>query len=257
MAITIKTSEEIKIMRESGRILATVLQKIGEMAKPGVVTIELDRAAEALILSAGAKPAFKNYDGFKYSLCASVNEVVVHGYPSNYVLKNGDIIGLDLGVVYKGFYSDMAITVFVGSFSAKGGPASGWEAKRLINVAKKSLRLGIKKAKVGNTIGDIGNTIQRFVEDQGFGVIRDLCGHGIGKDLHEDPRIPNFGKRGSGEKIVEGMVICIEPMISMGDYNLKQAKDGYGYATKDNSLSAHFEHTIAITRKGAKILTEI
>ena len=249
MAVTIKTPEEIKIMREGGRILAQVLQKIGEMAKPGVTTLELDRAAEALILSYGAKPAFKNYEAFPYSLCASVNEVVVHGYPSNYILKNGDIIGLDLGVLYKGFYSDMAITVPVGEVS--------FEAKRLINVAKKSLRLGIKKAKVGNTIGDIGNTVQRFVEDQGFGVIRDLCGHGIGKDLHEDPRIPNFGKRGSGEKIVEGMVICIEPMISMGDYNLKKAEDGYGYATKDNSLSAHFEHAIAITRKGAKILTEI
>jgi methionyl aminopeptidase len=182
-------------------------------------------------------------------LCASVNENIVHGYPSKYVLKEGDIVGLDLGVVYKGYNSDMAITVPMGEVS--------FEAKRLINVTKKSLRLGIKKAKVGNTIGDIGNTIQRFVEGQGYGVIRELCGHGIGKDLHEDPKIPNFGKRGGGEKLVEGMVICIEPMVSAGDYNLRKSDDGYGYATKDSSLSAHFEHTIVITKKGPRILTEI
>ena len=247
--ITIKTPEEIKIMGEAGKILATVLKEVEKMAKPGATTLDLDRAAEALILSFDAKPAFKGYDGFKYSLCASVNETVVHGLPSDYIIKEGDIIGLDLGVIYKGYYSDMAVTVAVGKVS--------FEAKRLLNVAKKSLRLGIKKAKIGNTIGDIGNTVQRFVEDQGFGVIRDLCGHGIGKNLHEEPKIPNFGKRGTGEKLVEGMVICIEPMISMGDYNLKKAKDGYGYATKDNSLSAHFEHTIAITQKGPIILTEL
>jgi len=247
--ILIKTEEEIKIMREAGKILAKVLKELEKQAKPGVTTLELDRAAEALILSQGAKPAFKNYDGFPYSLCASVNENIVHGYPSNYVLKEGDIIGLDLGVLYKGYYSDMAVTVPVGEVS--------FEAKRLINVAKKSLRLGIKKAKLGNTVGDISNTIQRFVEGQGFGVIRELCGHGIGKDLHEDPKIPNFGKRGGGEKLVEGMVICIEPMVSAGDYNLIKADDGYGYATKDGSLSAHFEHTIAITKKGPRILTEI
>jgi len=247
--IIIKTEEEIKIIAEGGKILATVIKELEKMAKPGVTTLELDRAAEALILSMGGKPGFKNYGGFPYSLCVSVNEDIVHGYPSNYALKDGDIISLDLGVVYKGFNTDMAITVPVGNVS--------FEAKRLINVAKKSLRLGIKKAKVGNTIGDIGNTIQRFVEDQGFGVVRELCGHGIGKKLHEDPQIPNYGKRGSGDKIVEGMVICIEPMVTMGDYNIKKSKDGYGYATKDNSLAAHFEHTIAITKKGSRVLTEI
>ena len=247
--ITIKTQEEIQLMAESGKILATVLKEVEKMVKPGITTLELDRASEALILSAGAKPGFKGYDGFPYSLCASVNENIVHGLPSNYALKEGDIVGLDLGVIYKGYNSDMAVTVPVGNVS--------FEAKRLINVTKKSLRLGIKKAKVGNTIGDIGNTIQRFVEDQGFGVVRDLCGHGIGKNLHEDPKIPNFGKRGSGEKIEEGMVICIEPMVTVGDYNMKQSKDGYGFATKDGSLSAHFEHTIAITKKGARVLTEI
>lgn len=246
--ITIKTEEEIKIMREAGRILARVLKEIEKQVMPGVTTLELDRAAEALILSAQAVPGFKGHEGFPFSLCASVNENIVHGLPSGYILKNGDLLKLDLGLIYKGYNSDMATTVPVGEIS--------FEAKRLINVTKKSLRLGIKKAKVGNTIGDIGNTVQRFVEDQGFGVIRELCGHGIGKDLHEDPKIPNFGKRGSGEKLVEGMVICIEPMVSAGDYNLKKSDDGYGYATKDNSLSAHFEHTIAITKKGPVILTE-
>jgi methionyl aminopeptidase len=247
--INIKTQEEIIIMKEGGKILAKVLKELEKQALPGITTLELDRAAEALILSLGAKPGFKGYDGFPYSLCASVNENIVHGYPSKYVLKEGDIVGLDLGVVYKGYNSDMAITVPMGEVS--------FEAKRLINVTKKSLRLGIKKAKVGNTIGDIGNTIQRFVEGQGYGVIRELCGHGIGKDLHEDPKIPNFGKRGGGEKLVEGMVICIEPMVSAGDYNLRKSDDGYGYATKDSSLSAHFEHTIVITKKGPRILTEI
>ena len=246
--ITLKTQEEINIIAEGGKILAKVLKELEQMAKPGVTTLELDRAAEALILSAGGKPAFKGYEGFPFSLCASVNENIVHGYPSNYVIKDGDLLKLDLGVLYKGFNTDSAITVAVGNVS--------FETKRLLNVTKKSLRLAIKKAKVGNTIGDIGNTVQRFVEDQGFGVVRDLCGHGIGKTVHEDPKIPNFGKRGSGEKLVEGMVICIEPMVTAGDYKLRQSDDGYGYATKDNSMAAHFEHTIVITSKGSRILTE-
>ncbi|KKQ23506.1 MAG: type I methionyl aminopeptidase [Candidatus Staskawiczbacteria bacterium RIFCSPLOWO2_12_FULL_37_15] len=247
--IKIKSEEEIRIMRDAGKILATTLRGIEKQVKPGITTLELDRAAEALILSLGAKPGFKGHEGFPYSLCASVNENVVHGYPSNYILKEGDIIGLDLGVIYKGYYSDMAITVPVGKIS--------FEAKRLINVAKKSLRLGIKKVKPGNTIGDIGNTIQRLVESQGFNVVRILCGHGIGKELHEEPKVPNFGKRHAGETLKEGMVICIEPMITAGDYNLKKSADGFGFATKDGSLSAHFEHTIAVTKNGAKILTEL
>jgi len=245
--ITIKTPGEIKIMRESGKILANVLQHLEKMTKPGITTIELDRAAEALILSFGAKPAFKNYNKFPYSLCASVNEIIVHGYPSGYILKDGDIIGLDLGVVCRGYYSDMATTIAVGKVSFK--------AKKLIADTKKALMVGIKKVKIGNTIGDIGNAIQEYAEPKGYGIIRDLCGHGIGKDLHEDPQIPNYGKKGEGEKLVEGMVICIEPMLSMGDWRLKRSKDGYGYATKDGSLSAHFEHTIAITQKGPLVLT--
>jgi methionyl aminopeptidase len=247
--IELKTPAEIQIMREGGKILAASIKHLEKMVRPGITTLELDRAAEAFILSAGGKPAFKGYDGFPYTLCASVNENIVHGYPSKYVLKEGDVLKIDLGVLYKGFNTDSAITVFVGNTS--------FEAKRLINATKKSLRLGIKKAKLGNSTGDIGNTIQRFIEDQGFGVVRDLCGHGIGREVHEDPRVLNYGKRGTGEKLVEGMVICIEPIITAGDYKIKKSSDGYGYATVDNSLSAHFEHTIAITPSGPKILTEL
>lgn len=247
--ISIKTEEEIKIMAEGGKILATVLKEIEKSAKPGITTFELDKLAETLILKSGAKPAFKGHEGFPFSLCASVNEVVVHGFPSGYVLKEGDIMGLDLGVLYKGFNTDMSATIPIGKVS--------FEAKRLINVTKKSLRLGIKKAKPGNTFGDVGNTIQRYVEGQGFGIVKELCGHGIGKELHEAPKIPNYGKRGEGEELKEGMVFCIEPMVAMGDWKLKKASDGYGFATRDNSLSAHFEHTIAITKKGPRILTEL
>ena len=237
-------------MSQSGKILASTIKHLENLAKPGITTMELNNAAEAKILELGGRPAFKNYNGFPYALCASVNEVVVHGYPSDYVLKEGDIIGLDLGVVYKGYYSDSAVTLAIGKVS--------YEAKRLLMVTKKALKRGIKKAKIGNTVGDIGNTIQRYVEEQGYGIIRDLCGHGIGKNLHEDPQILNFGSRGSGEKLQEGMVICIEPMLTMsGEWRIKKAPDGYGFATKDNSLSAHFEHTIAITKNGPIILTEI
>jgi len=248
--ITIKNPEEIQIMSQSGKILASTKKHLENLAKPRITTKELNNAPEAKILELGGRPAFKNYNGFPYALCASVNEVVVHGYPSDYVLKEGDIIGLDLGVVYKGYYSDSAVTLAIGKVS--------YEAKRLLMVTKKALKRGIKKAKIGNTVGDIGNTIQRYVEEQGYGIIRDLCGHGIGKNLHEDPQILNFGSRGSGEKLQEGMVICIEPMLTMsGEWRIKKAPDGYGFATKDNSLSAHFEHTIAITKNGPIILTEI
>ncbi len=247
--ITIKTPEEIQIMAEGGKILATVLKEIEKMVKPGIATIELDRAAEALILKHGARPAFKGYEGFPYSLCASVNEVIVHGLPSERILKEGDIIGLDLGVLYKGYNTDMAVTVSVGDIS--------FEAKRLIMVTKKALKRGIKKVKPGRTVGDIGNTIQRYIEDQGLGIVRDLCGHGIGKSIHEDPKIPNFGIRRKGEVLKEGMVICLEPMITIGNWQLKKDKDGYGYVTKDGSLGAHFEHTMAVTKDGVRVLTEI
>lgn len=247
--ITIKTPEEIEIMAQGGKVLAQTIQKISDMVKPGITTLELDKAAEDSILSCGATPAFKGYAKFPYSLCASVNEEVVHCFPSKRILKEGDIISLDLGVCYKGYNTDMAVTVPVGKIS--------FEAQRLLKVVKKSLALGIKEVKIGNTTGDIGHEIEKFLESQNFQIIHELTGHGIGKSVHEEPEVPNYGKRKSGVILKEGMVICIEPMATLGDCRLKRAQDGYGYSSRDNSLAAHFEHTIAVTKNGAKILTEI
>lgn len=246
--ITLKSQEEIKIMQEGGSILAKILKELISQVKPGITTKELDRIAHNLILKSKAKVAFKGYDGFPAVLCTSVNEELVHVVPSDRVLKSGDIITLDLGIIWKGFYLDMARTVPVGEIS--------FEARRLIRVTKKALRLGIKKAMPGNRVGDIGNTIQRFVESQGYQVVRDLCGHGIGRNLHEDPKILNYGKRGSGPELVEGMTICIEPMVMAGDFRLEKMEDGHGFKTKDNSLSCHFEDTIAITSSGPLVLTK-
>jgi methionyl aminopeptidase len=243
----IKTKEEVAIMAEGGKILAQALDHIEAMVRPGITTVELNDAAEQFILQKGAKPAFKGFEKFPFSLCTSVNDDIVHAYPSKIPLKEGDIVGLDLGVLYKGYNTDMARTVAVGEVA--------FEVKRLLKATEKALRLAIKKARPGAATGDIGNTIQRFIEDQGFAVIRDLYGHGIGKSLHEDPLVPNYGKRGEGTTLKAGMVICIEPMVSMGDWHVKQSKDGYGYATRDGSLAAQFEHTLAITDQGCKILT--
>lgn len=247
--ISIKTKEEIKIMAECGKILAKVMKELEKKVKPGISTKELDRAAEALILKSGGKCSFKGYEGYPTCLCTSVNNELVHAIPSKRILKDGDIISLDLGVFYKGYHSDMAVTVPVGKVSP--------EAQRLIRVTKKALKRGIKKARPGNTFGDIGNTIQRYVEGQGFGVVRDLCGHGIGKEVHEDPKILNFGKRHSGEEIKPGMVFCLEPMVTMGDWKIKKSQDGYGFETADGSLSAHFEHMMVATKNGVKVLTVI
>lgn len=247
--ITIKTPEEIQVMREGGKILAQILEEVAEGIHPGATTKELDTKAEKLIVRAGVKPAFKGYQGFPSVVCTAVNEEMVHNVPSDKPLEEGDILSLDIGLIYKGMYLDMARTYAVGEISL--------EASHLIKATKKSLRLGIKKARPGNTVGDIGNTIQRFIESQGYGVVRILCGHGIGKELHEDPKIANFGKRGEGEELKIGMVICIEPMVTAGKYDLKQTKDGHGYITKDGSLSAHFEDTLAIIQDGAEVLTKI
>jgi len=247
--IKIKTEEEIEIMAEAGRILAKVMKELIAKVKPGVTTKELDRVAEALILSARAKPSFRGYGNFPAVICTSINEEIVHSVPSNRELKEGDILSLDGGVYYKGYHSDMAVTVPVGEVNP--------EAVRLIKTTKKALKRGIKKIGPGLTFGDIGNTIQRYAEGQGYGVVRELAGHGIGRDLHEEPEISNYGKRRSGEKIKEGMVFCIEPMLTIGDWHIKIAKDGFGLQSKDGSLSAHFEHTIAVTKKGPKILTSL
>ena len=242
-------------MRESGKIAAQILKELSGKATPGVTTKQLDELAEELIKKHQVKSAFSRQpsgrggESYPAVLCTSVNETVVHGLPSGYVLKDGDILSLDFGVVYEGYYSDVAITIPVGNASD--------EARRLIRVAKKALNFGIKKVRPGNTIGDIGNTIQRYVEPQGFGIVRDLVGHGIGRSLHEKPEIPNYGKRHKGEELVEGMVIAIEPMITAGSWEVEIGKDGYGYETKDKCLSAHFEHTVAVTANGCEILTQL
>jgi len=246
--IPIKTDEEIKIMRENGKILASIMNELKEKVGPGITTLQLDRLAQSLVFKYGGKPSFKNYEGFPASLCTSINEQIVHGVPSERTLKEKDILSLDLGFFKNGFHSDMAITIGIGEIDS--------EVNRLIKAAKKALKRGIKKAKIGNTFGDISNTIQRFIEGQGFIIIKDLCGHGIGRDLHEDPQILNYGKRHTGLEIKKNMVFCLEPMLSMiGDGKIKKSKDGSGFETENGSLSTHFEHTIAITEKGAEVLT--
>ena len=252
--ITIKTPEEIKIMTEGGRILAGIMEELKKDIKIGITTKELDKTAESLVFKYGAKCSFKGYQNYPTCLCTSINEEIVHAVPSERKLKEGDIISLDLGIFYKGFHNDMAITIPVrGSVFDNFNP----EALRLIWVTKKALQEGIKKIKPKNTFGDIGNAIQKYVESQGFNVVRDLCGHGIGKRIHEEPQILNYGKKGNGPEIKEGMVFCLEPMVTMGDYKIQKTKDGYGFVTVDGSLSAHFEHTIAVTKDRAKILTMI
>ncbi len=255
--ISIKSEKEIQIMLEGGRILAQIMKKLEKLVGPGITTKYLNKVAEDLVLKYGAKPSFKGYQGadgelgkpFPAALCTSINEELVHCIPSEKKLKEGDIISLDLGILYKGFHTDMAVTVPVGEVSP--------EAQRLIRVTKKALKRGIKKVRPGNTFGDISNTIQRYIEGQGCNIVRDFCGHGIGKEVHQDPQIPNYGKRRTGPELVEGMVFCIEPMVAVGDWRIKKAKDGYGLQTKDNSLCCHFEHTLAVTKTGAEILTNL
>jgi len=247
--VSIKTLEEIQIMAEGGKILAGIMKELEKKVKPGITTEDLNRLAENLILKSGGKCSFKGYEDYPACLCTSINEEIVHSVPSARQLKDGDIISLDLGIFYQGFHTDMAITVPVGKILP--------ETQRLIRVTKKALKRGIKKTRPGNTIGDIGNTIQRYVEGQGFNVVRELCGHGIGKEIHEDPKILDYGKRHSGLEIKEGMVLCLEPMVTVGDWKLKKSADGFGYQTQDGSLSCHFEHTMVVTKNGAKILTMI
>ena len=248
MVIPIKTPEEIAIMAQAGQLLAKIIRELKAKIEPGLTTQELDKLAEELILKSGAKPAFKGYRGFPASLCTSVNEQVVHAVPSKRELKEGDILSLDLGIVYQGFYSDMAVTLPIGSVSP--------EARQLIQVTKKALRKAMARVKPGKTIGDISFAIQKHVEADGFQVVRQLCGHGIGRQLHEKPDIPNFGQLHKGPELKTGMVLALEPMVVIGQPGIKKAQDGFGYQTADNSLSAHFEHTAAIISQGAQILTK-
>jgi len=247
--IAIKTSEEIEIMKEGGMRLAKIMEKLEKQIRPGITTEELNEKAENLILKFGGKPNFKGYEGFPAAVCTSINEQVVHCLPSKRRLKEGDIISIDIGMKYKGFHTDMARTFSIGKIS--------FETQRLIKATKKALKIGIKQAKIAVQFGDISNAIQRYVENQGFNVVRELFGHGIGRLLHEEPKIPNFGEKHSGAEIKEGMVFCLEPIVTSGNWRLEKTEDGFGFKTKDNSLSCHFEDMIAITKKGPIILTKL
>ena len=245
--IVLKSEAEIAMMRESGRRVGRILTELREMIKPGVETRELDRYAEKRSLELGAIPAFKGYNGYPASLCISINEEIVHGIPSDRRLKEGDLVSLDFGVVYGGFYGDAAITVPVGEISE--------EARRLMEVAEKSFYRGLEQLKEGNHLSDISAAIQAEVEKAGFSVIRDFVGHGIGRELHEGPQIPNFGLPGHGPKLKKGMTLAIEPMIAAGQYEVVILSDDWTAVTRDGSLAAHFEHSVALTESGVEILT--
>ena len=266
MMIITKTKEEIDVMAMGGHVLKQVLDELSLMIRPGVKTIEIERKSEKIIANIGGRPSFKGVNAFPFSVCASFNEEIVHGLPGDREFKEGDIFTLDFGIFFKlekflgnnfdkkkypnilnGFHTDMARTFIVGEVDS--------EKKRLLNVTRKMLKIGIKKIKPGITLGDLGESMQRYAEKQGFSVIKDLCGHGIGKDLHEYPDILNYGERHKGLKIIPGMVFCVEPMLSMGSDQIKLLKNGFTYATKDNSISAHFEDMIAVTEDGSRILT--
>lgn len=242
-----KTSEEVHKIKQGALILGKAHGEVAKYIKEGVKTSFLDKVAEEYIRDNQGVPSFKGYNGFPSSLCISVNEVVVHGFPSNYVLKDGDIISVDCGVFHQGFHSDSAYTYPVGEVS----PA----VLSLLKATKESLYLGIEKAVYGNRIGDIGHAIQRFVEAKGYTVIRELVGHGIGKSLHEAPEVPNYGKRGSGTPLKSGMVLAIEPMVNLGTKNIVQERDGWTIRTADRKASAHYEHTVAIFEDRTEILT--
>ena len=242
-----KTDEEIELIRKSGVLLGKTHAEVAKLIKPGIKTSVLDNCAFEFIKSNGGKPSFKGYNGFPYSLCISVNESVVHGLPGDYILKEGDIISIDCGVILNGFHSDSAYTYPVGKISA--------EVAKLLKTTKESLYKGIAEAVSGNRVGDVGFAVQQHVEAEGYSVVRELVGHGIGKDLHEAPEIPNYGKRGKGLKLEEGMVIAIEPMVNLGKRAIVQEEDGWTIRTADRKPSAHFEHTVAVRKGKVDILT--
>jgi methionyl aminopeptidase len=245
--IVCKSPMEIEKMREANQLVARILDELAAMVAPGVTTAELDAAAEAEVRAAGAEPAFKGYRGYPSTLCASVNEQVVHGIPNARPLKSGDIVSLDMGVKLNGYYGDSAITVPVGTVSD--------EVARLLQVTQEALEKGISQVRVGARISDIGHAIQAHVESQGFAVVREFVGHGIGAALHEEPQIANYGEPGRGPRLAEGMTLAIEPMVNMGRAAVKVLADGWTAVTKDGSLSAHFEHTVAVTKDGPLVMT--
>lgn len=250
--IYIKTKKEIDFIRESCRIVAETLRLVSNNVRPGVATIELDRIAEEYIFSNNAKAAFKGYSqagsyDYPASICVSIDDEVVHGIPSDRVLKEGEIVSIDVGVLKNGYFGDAAVSVAVGKISP--------DKKKLLDVTEKSLYEGIKEAKLDNRVHDISFAIQNYVEANGFSVVKDLCGHGVGKFLHEEPAVPNYGVRGTGPKLKKGMTIAIEPMVNSGTYKVKTAKDGWTVLTQDGLPSAHFEHTILVSNGSPEILT--
>jgi methionyl aminopeptidase len=244
----IKTAEEIAIMRQAGRIVAIILQKMSEAVKPGIKTRQLnDLADRELSKFDSARASFKGYQNFPASICVSVNDEIVHGIPGNRVLHEGDIVSLDFGVIYKGFQGDAALTVGVGRITA--------EAARLIDVTRMALDKGIAAARDGGNLGDIGEAIQSYVEAHGYNVVREYSGHGIGRDMHEDPLVPNFGRKGEGIRLKAGMTLALEPMVNAGTWKTRLSSNGWTVHTADGSLSAHYEHTIAIRKEETEILT--
>jgi methionyl aminopeptidase len=245
--IQLKSPREIEVMRKAGRATASILKEVAASVRPGVTTRDLDKIAEARCKELGVKPAFKGYHGYPACLCVSVNEQVVHGIPADRALKTGDIVGIDFGVIVDGYYGDSAVTVGVGQISE--------QAQRLLDATKTGLLKGIEQALAGNRLFDISYAIQNYVEALGYSVVREFVGHGIGRSLHEEPQVPNYGPKGKGISLKEGMVLAIEPMINAGGHAVRIEPDGWTAVTVDGSLSAHFEHTVAITKDGPEILT--
>lgn len=245
--ITIKSAREVELMRRSGKITAKTLSRLIEAAKPGISTEDLDKIAEESIRSMGGVPTFKGYNGYPASICTSVNDQVVHGIPGGYVLREGDLVSIDIGTTLDGYVSDSAVTLALGKVSNV--------ASRLLSVTQECLMLAMAQMQIGNHLGDIGAAVQRHAEKNGFGVVRDLVGHGIGTKMHEEPQVPNYGKPGTGIELRKGLVLAIEPMITQGSWRVRTLDDGWTVVTEDGKLAAHFEHTIALTEKGPRILT--
>ena len=242
-----KTNEEIELLKESNLLVSKTLAEVAKLIQPGIKTLVLDNIAEQFIRDHGAEPGFKGYNDFPNTLCVSINNQVVHGIPGDTVLRNGDVVSVDCGVLMNGFYGDAAYTFEVGEVEK--------EVLELLKVTKEALYKGIEMAVIGKRVGDIGFAIQQHTESNGFSVVRELVGHGVGKNLHEKPEIPNYGKRGSGTKLKQGMVLAIEPMINMGKYEVKKESDGFTITTADKLPSAHYEHTIAVRKEKAEILS--
>jgi methionyl aminopeptidase len=245
--IPLKSDQELKFMRQAGKLLAKIMQKLKNNIKVGISTIEIDRLAEEMVRDEDALPAFKGYKGFPASICVSVNEEIVHGIPGERKLKEGDIVGLDLGIKYQGYFSDLAVTLPIGEVDQ--------QHRKLIEVTKEALAQGIKQARLDNNLSDVSYAIQSYVEKYGFSVVRQFVGHGIGKALHEEPEVPNFGLPHLGPVLKKGMVLAIEPMVNMGSWESEITDNGWTAIAKDRLYSAHFEHTVAITEKGPEVLT--